>query len=129
MHARAAARPRPVRDVVEQDGELVAAERARAVSVARRTPPQPLGHRDQEASPASWPEVSLTSLKAIEVEEEDGEARPAAARGGPAPAPADREEGAVGQAGQRVVRRLVANRPSLARSAVSTRTRSSAPPQ
>ena len=47
-------------EVLEQDGELVAAEPGRGVR-GPEAAPEPLGHGDQQPSPAAWPRLSFTS--------------------------------------------------------------------
>jgi hypothetical protein len=89
--------PEPALD----DGELVAAE-ARAKCSARRTEaPQPLRDLDQQSSPAGWPKV-VDRLERVEIDAQDRD-RLADRRRGDRIGEQIGEDGAVGQAGQRVV--------------------------
>ena len=107
--ARRRASPRLVAQVLEQDGELVAAEPGGGVAgpAGRTGAARPTATRS--SSPAAWPRLSLTVLKSSRSRNST-----ATADVRPAPTACERvldpvlEQAAVGQAGQRVVERLVA---------------------
>src|SRR5216684_1308861 len=93
--------------VLEQDGELVAAQTRHGVA-RPQTVGQPPPHLGQQLVAARVPEAVVDDLEAIHVEEEDGEAVlvPALLQREPV-GEAIHEERAVGQAGERVVERVV----------------------
>ena len=96
-----------VGDVLEQDRELVAAQagdacprRARIAAAARRP-------SRSTASPAAWPSVSLT-LEVVEVEEQHRDGAPPRRARASACSTRSRNSARFGEAGERVVERLVA---------------------
>ena len=90
-------------DVVDQHGELVAAEPRQHVARAHLRL-QPLGERDQELVAGEVAQAVVDQLEAVEVDEQDGVARFRRA-GGLSNRPLQQlaEHRAVGQTGQRVV--------------------------
>ena len=99
-----------VADVVEQDGELVAAEPGDGVAGAQRRTPAGARPRRSSRSPTWWPSESLTSLKRSRSRNSTAaHARPALAALGAQDRlrEAVQEQHAVGQPGQRVVQRVV----------------------
>ena len=94
--------------VLEEDGELVAAEPRRRVARAQ-APSQPIGDRAEQLVAGTVAEAVVHELEVVEVDEGDGRDR----RVGPADAgqrvldPVE-EQRPVRQPGERVVERLVA---------------------
>ena len=93
-------------DVLAQDGELVAAEPRGGVARPQHAG-QARGHRAQQLVAGGVAHGVVDRLEAVEVEEEDGERRRVAAEARERLAEAVDEQGAVGQAGEVVVHRLV----------------------
>src|SRR5207302_9777460 len=89
-------------DVLEQDGELVAAEAPHQV-LGPYARAQTLGHLDKKVVADLVPEAVVDQLEAVQVEEQDGDGDPPAPHPGQAPPQAVVEGGAVGQGGQVVV--------------------------
>ena len=92
--------------VLDQDGELVAAEPGRGVT-GRRPPASARRPRRSSASPAACPEVSLTTLKSSRSSMSTTSRPTAAAEPGQGVLRAVAEQHPVGQSGERVVERLV----------------------
>ena len=99
-----------VPDVVEEDGELVAAEAGRGVARPERGGDPHRRGRDEDVVAARVAEGVVEDLEVVEVDEQDAE-RPAATAAAPLEGLDDpiAEEDAIGQAGQAVVQRLVAD--------------------
>ena len=93
-------------DVLEQQRELVAAEARRGVGRADARG-QALRHLDEHLVAGGVPQAVVDRLEVVEVEEDHGHALALAARAGDRMADALGEQGAVRQAGHRVVEGLV----------------------
>ena len=63
MRSATSIAPRSVVEVLEQDGELVAAEAGRGVGRAQAPPASRSVTATSSSSPAAWPRLSLTVLK------------------------------------------------------------------
>src|SRR5207244_10910105 len=95
-----------VDEVLEENGELAAAETSSRVAVSQRAL-EALGHRDQDLVAGRVAQAVVDDLEVVEVEEEDGgQASPPlqAAQGQAEPV---EEEGPVRQTGEGVVQGLV----------------------
>ena len=93
--------------VVEQDGELVSSLPRQRVALAEAGV-QPGGHLHQELVPGGVAQAVVHGLEPIEVEEQHGEAVPfAPPRAGEGALHQVEKQGAVGQARERVVERVV----------------------
>ena len=96
-----------VADVVDEDGELVAAEPRHGVADADAAF-KPAGDPHQQFVAGHVAETVIDDLEAVEVEEENGELEPVRPLGArDRAAEPIREQGAVGQAGEDVVVRLM----------------------
>ena len=96
-----------IADLLEQDRELVAGQAAGGVARADRVR-QAARHLDEEAVAGAVAEGVVDVLEVVEVDQQDRRHRPAAAAPRERVGDAVGEEGAVGEPGQRVVERLVA---------------------
>ena len=92
--------------LLEEDGELVAAEAGRGVTGPQR-PYEPPATATSSSSPAAWPRLSLTSLKSSR--SRNSTASDVTDRAGPGQGVLQpvAEQGTVGQPAQGVVERLV----------------------
>src|SRR5205085_1367456 len=92
--------------VLEEDGELVAAEAGQGVGLPGAGA-EPLGHADEELVSGAVAEAVVDGLEVVEVQEHDADepARPGLAVEGVVEAIL--EEGPVGEPGERVVEGLV----------------------
>ena len=95
-----------VPDVVAHDGELVAGEAGGGVPAAQGQL-QPGGHLDEDDVPEVGAHAVVDHAEPVEVQAQDGDPAAGAARPLERPGDAVEPEGAVGQAGERVVQRLV----------------------
>ena len=95
-------------EVLEQQGELVAAEPRDRVHRAQHRP-QPLGQPGEQPVAGGVAERVVDLLEVVDVEEQHRDGRVRAPRAVERDAEAVEEQRAVGQAGQRVVQRLWAS--------------------
>ena len=98
-----------VADVADEEDELVAAEARRGVA-GRQCVREPPPTSRSSASPVSWPRLSFTILKPVEVQEQDREAGAVTRATGELLVEAVEEQRAVGEARQLVVVRLAGQR-------------------
>ena len=90
----------------DQQGELVAADARRAARRRRTSVPSRSASACSSSSPAAWPRVSLTSRKRLRSSSSSATGVPCSSPRSTA-SPLGQHRRAVGQAGQRVVHRLV----------------------
>ena len=96
-------------DVLDQDRELVAAQPGGGVRGAK-APTESFRHGDEQLVACSVPEAVVHGLELVEVDEQHGHATRASFGAGERVVEAIREEGLVGEVGERVVERLVRQR-------------------
>ena len=93
----------------------LAPPRRASVPVGRRQPREPLGDEDQKASPVWWPRLSFTVWKPSRSQKRTPYGRAVRRRAGEATPKAVEEERPVGNAGERIVKRLALRSASSSR--------------